>query len=186
MKDTHNFLLKKWKQKELAHFYIMKSPEDISLDAFSFFERWIENFLTSILVEDPIILKTKKQINQIIKNGHPDILFIKPKSKQNKYTWENFNDFFSFLNLKKFELSHRFIFISDIHLISEILCNKLLKSLEEPPSQTTIFFLQTKQIPLLPTISGRAVKIKLSIPQHVKENTSSNSFRRPEESHQYL
>ena len=55
-----------------------------------------------------------------------------------------------------FELPHKFIIFTQAHLIPKDISNKLLKSLEDIPEKSTLFFLLPAQKSLLPTISSRA------------------------------
>lgn len=135
--DIKKILLQKWSDKKLGHFYILKCSTT----------SWIEDFL----------LATKASLTS------PDILFLSPpKDDENKeYQVEDLTVLFNFLNFKPFELPHRFIVINKSHLMGKKLCNKLLKSLEEPPENLTIFFLCPKTCDFLETIESRAIKINI-------------------------
>jgi hypothetical protein len=107
--------------------------------------------------------KDKDNFQRLLDAGHPDILFIRPKSdrKELNYLIEDFADFFSFLELRPFQLKYRFIIVEEIHLINEIISNKLLKALEEPPKNTSIFFLESIPHEHLATLEGRALHISI-------------------------
>ena len=96
----------------------------------------------------------------IFHQQHPDMLVLNPSEQ--KYLLEDFAPFFSFLGLKKFAYRHRFIIIHQGELLSPLLANKLLKSLEDTPAHTTILMLVTASAQLLATLASRGVKIDLA------------------------
>ncbi|MEI8347332.1 MAG: hypothetical protein WCG27_07690, partial [Pseudomonadota bacterium] len=79
---------------------------------------------------------------------------------------------FSFFDYAPMELSWRFVVIHQAHQLGEIIFNKLLKTLENPPPRTTIFFLAPEDYAFPPTIHGRA--INLCVPHDPKETGQLN------------
>ena len=157
MPDITDIFLSKWRNGKLAHFYILKAPHGVE-DPSAFLEKWPLHFLGKIIKQEKgIEVKDKERIF----TNYPDILAINPASPTENYRIDDFSPFFSFLGFKNYEFSWRFIIIFDSHKINEQLSNKLLKSLEEPTPNTTIFFLRPDPKKLLPTIEGRAIKITL-------------------------
>lgn len=158
--DLQEILLKRWRNSELAHFYIIETgsfPEAARL-----LNEKIQSIMETILQED-----LKSRGFGIPKNvwDHPDFLQIFPEEEKKDYVIEDFIDkgFFNFLELRPYQLKWRFICIQDAHKVSKNLSNKLLKTLEEPPERTTIFFLNPHAKPLLSTIQSRAITLRLSL-----------------------
>ncbi|MBF0301029.1 MAG: hypothetical protein HQK51_20135 [Oligoflexia bacterium] len=187
MLNEKNILLKQLQKNSLASFYIIAL--DFSLRKEILWD-WSISFLEEVLKfysnENNLPKKT------VMKNvlAHADFLFItrrrqyangnneteeiKETEKTEKaeekadllrpYKLCEFDDFFTFLNLKNFQLPHRFIVIEDAHLMAEELANKLLKSLEDTPEHITIFLLRPSEKELIGTIVSRALKIRCSLP----------------------
>ncbi|EQC49824.1 DNA polymerase III, delta subunit [Bacteriovorax sp. DB6_IX] len=166
-------LLSKFKTQELSHFYIVSCPLQEQA-AREFLDKWLEDFLVEVL-------KTKRanqesdKIREGLKLGHADIQFIQTENKTFTLAGGEFDDFFKFLEHTPHELGHKFIIVRDSHKITETLSNKLLKTLEEPPIDITIFFLDPQKKKVLPTISSRAISLNLTI----KKNIEHSSFDRP-------
>ena len=72
------------------------------------------------------------------------------------------------LNLKPFEGAFRVTIFEDAERMTEEASNALLKTLEEPPSQSLLILLSSQEAQLLPTIKSRCIKLKLN-PMPVKE-----------------
>jgi hypothetical protein len=161
MIDLQEILLKKWGQDNMAHFYILQAPTHIQ-SAGNFLNTWINEFIYKVLMKEKNI--SKEESISLIKNGHADLLFIEKEDKQKNYsiTDGDFLEFFKILSHKNYELKRRFIIVSDAHLINKTMANKLLKTLEEPPEGTTIFFLRPIQKALLSTINSRAICLTVS------------------------
>ncbi len=156
--DLHRILFQRQQQGQLGHFYLI--PYNGTHQQA---QQWMDQLLTQFLPPE--------------KNSHlehyPDILLLgRTKSDLSKnYLIDEIQPLFSFLSLAPFELPHRFIVLEHAHLLTEPLANKLLKSLEEPPPATTVFFLLPASYPMLPTVESRAIRLPLYFsaePAHVE------------------
>ncbi len=152
-------LLKKWEENSLHHFYILKAKSSKQLSS------WIDNLLIDIVKRDP---STKnKDSSFILKKGHPDLIII-DNGEDSYYSIEK-NQLRPLIEISKyssFELKKRFVIVKNCHLIKNNYANKLLKILEEPPLDTSIFFLNPHHRPLLKTLQSRG--ITLQIPPNYK------------------
>ena len=94
---------------------------------------------------------------------HPDVLWVELDKKENSYKVESQGilDLLKFLNYKAFELKKKFIFITDAHLLSTVVSNKLLKVFEELPEDFCLFLFAPKDENLLATVESRAIKVLL-------------------------
>lgn len=154
-------LLTKYKKGQLSHFYVVSCPLS-SHEASEFLETWINDLLANIIkIQRENITIEKAQ--EVLKLGHPDIQFINTENKSYTLKGEEFDDFFKFLNFNNHSLPRKFIVVWDAYKISEILANKLLKTLEEPPVDTTIFFVDPLKKEVLPTISSRAIHLNIPL-----------------------
>lgn len=152
-----NILTEKWKQKTLGHFYLVESHQDTA-DKDLAINQFITSFLTHVLVSAG---KTEVVAQKIIKgNSHPDFYFV-GIDQDTAYKVDDLEGFFSFNEMAPLELKHKFIIIHQAHFLNTNLANKLLKVLEEPNKNTTIFLLNPRGSELLSTIRSRAIKLKL-------------------------
>ncbi len=161
---SNNTILEKlislWAKDKLAHFYIIQ-PSPTQEDPREFTRSWTREFLGKIISEEKSISKADA-LNKL-DLGNSDILQILKEDENENYSVndESFNEFFKFQNYKPLELKQRFVVIDDAHSITKILSNKLLKTLEEPAANTTILMLDPYRKKILPTISSRAIYIRV-------------------------
>ncbi|MBD5132838.1 MAG: hypothetical protein HDT28_09700 [Clostridiales bacterium] len=83
-----------------------------------------------------------------------------PKSKKYAISVEDIREIIDNLYLTPFELNKRVYIIENAESMSEICQNKLLKSLEEPPSRVCFILCACGR--LLPTVASRCNKIELA------------------------
>lgn len=164
--DLSNILLHRWRKGELAHFYILETGHFPG--AGQLLEQKIKETLETALSEE---LKSKGL--GVPKNvwDHPDFLLITPDEEKKEYSMEEFKNkgFFEFIELRPYQLKWRFICITDAYKVGNNLSNKLLKTLEEPPQKTTIFFLNPYAKPFMATIQSRAITLRFN-PERPPQN----------------
>ncbi len=144
-------LVKKWKNNTLPHFIILKGHEGEG-HLHSFVQSFIQHcFITSLNV-------TEEKAKDLIRLGHPDVLWIDTAEKQ--YYWSkaqnNFKEYISFKEHSPLELELKIVVISKVHLLTDSIMNKLLKDLEDNKKTLYLFMHNTKS-ELLPTINSRAI-----------------------------
>ncbi len=158
-------LNQKWKDKQLPHFLILRSNQGAES---------LENFATnqlSLWLQNDLGISHEKALERI-EMGHPDILWIKTTERQ--YYWSKTqNDFYEYQKFKEhspLELELKVVLISQVHLLTESIMNKLLKDLED--SKDILFlFLHHSGTKILPTIESRS--IMMTLPR-------SEKFERPQ------
>lgn len=140
MIDLAANLLKKYNQGTLAQVYLAKYPEHTNPVI------WAQNFI--------------KEITPLA--DHPDVLWVK-RDEENEYKVESVGILAlnKFLNYRAFALKKKFIFITDAHLMSTIVSNKLLKVFEELPENFCLFLFAPQDQNLLPTVESRAINVLL-------------------------
>ncbi len=158
-----NILLEKWSRNQMGHFFILRGPK-------APLSQWANDLIEQILVMDlgisPAVTK------EYLERGHPDILEI--KKEKEKYSWSktqnDFTEFFRFLQYHPIGLKRKLVLLHDANCLTQDICNKILRTLEEV-SSTTIFFLNPSETPMLATIESRAITIR-PITKVVKEEIS--------------
>jgi len=168
-------LIDLWAKDKLAHFYIVQ-PSPTQENPREFTREWIQNFLAqTIASEKETSLESAKSKLEL---GLSDILQISKEDEFENYSVsdEQFSEFNKFQNYRPLELKQRFITIDDAHSITTILSNKLLKTLEEPAANTTIFLLDPFRKNILPTISSRAIYLRLPSAQSAQSIASSKNL----------
>jgi hypothetical protein len=137
-----NTLEKKWKEKNLGHFYILEGDKE---DLGSF----IDEFLKRILSGD------------LTPANHPDILYISKESEKKTYSFESdFSELFIFNKYSPLFLDKKIIILPDAQLLTVDISNKILRTLEDL-KEGVFFFLCPPQITLLPTIESRAIRLRI-------------------------
>jgi DNA polymerase III subunit delta' len=143
-----------WKTNRLPHFNILLGPKK---DSEVYLMDTIEKFLIEVITREQSL--SLDQAKEILSKGHADILWVNKTSEKGKayrVQDKDFDEMFKFLDFKPLNLSKRFIFIKDAHLLSYIISNKLLKTLEEPNQNAVIIFLAPQDSPFIPTVISRA------------------------------
>lgn len=97
--------------------------------------------------------------NRVFRDAHPDFFYF--KGFKGKYV-ELLQEFLSAVERQPFESKHVVVFFDDIDKIPLNSLNVLLKTLEEPPSKTTIIISALSQETLLDTVISRSFRIPLA------------------------
>lgn len=102
----------------------------------------------------------------LFKQGHPDLLIMNPSSASGQYVVDDLKEFFQFILLSPNQWPTRFVIVESAHRVTERICNKLLKVLEDPcpgarKQNINIFFVCTQSNHFTPTIISRACRIKV-------------------------
>ena len=147
--DISELIFQKAKRKELAHFYLIENSYGQTDEELT---HWLMKLLEKIISQ--IDLKDTRQVD--LKN-YMDLLWIAPDEDNKQYNVDDFEELWKFLSFNSINLSQRYIIITEAHLLTPIIMNKLLKVLEEPQEKITFFMLNPRAAKLLPTLLSRAV-----------------------------
>ncbi len=150
-----SILLKKGKSGELAHFYLLETPlseDEAGQVLYDFCHQFIRKYFQEIE-------KQTHPVNSLM--DHPDVLVITGIEEKKDYTVDDAAILEKFFSWKAVQSQRKFVVIPEAHRLTEILANKWLKLLEEPPVNATIFLLNPRRIKLLPTIQSRALPIRI-------------------------
>lgn len=93
--------------------------------------------------------------------GHGDILWPLPSAATRGYKSEDLSELTQFCTHAPLQLPQKIMIIEQAHLLGELLCNKLLKVLEEPPVPLCFLFAHPAGHELIPTVQSRAVTFRL-------------------------
>jgi DNA polymerase III subunit delta' len=103
----------------------------------------------------------------VVNRGHPDVHYLGPEGPGRQVVMggpgkpRGIRDLIGELALLPVEGAARVAIIESAHRMNEDAQAALLKTLEEPPSATTILLCADAEEPLLPTILSRCVRIRL-------------------------
>lgn len=151
-------LLKKARQKELAHFYILQGTAGDHGKQGQWVEQFIREYWTSV--------EGRKLPSDL--RSDADLLWLLPEISDEgdlrDYKVENLSELFTFLGYRGIQSQKRFVVFEHSELITPIIANKLLKTLEEPVGDLTLFWLNPTGAKLLPTIESRALTLRLKWP----------------------
>ncbi|MGC8604585.1 MAG: ATP-binding protein, partial [Desulfomonilaceae bacterium] len=98
--------------------------------------------------------------DQIRKNAHADVRIERPQKGTIRI--DTVRQLQGFLKYSPIEALYRVIIIDDAHLTNRAAQNALLKTLEEPPSNSIIILITSKASSLLPTVRSRLRRIKFA------------------------
>ena len=157
MDKIQSILSQKFHKQNLAHFYLLSPAQR---DDSNQLDQWMHVFLQNL---------THKTIA-----NHPDILLITSDPEKRSYKWEELSGIYKFLNHAPLEWNQKIIYIADAHKITEIVANKLLKVLEEPPIACTFFISNPLKKSLLHTIESRAIHLRLPMNDNDVANSAIN------------
>lgn len=157
--NLKNILLKKWHSNELSHFYVFEGVKNLNNDCS--LVKWTEE-----LIEE--ILKTTNS-PQSIKNN-VDIIWMAPGEDQ-KYSVqdERFKEILNSNDSKPHLLKKRIIVLERADLLTNIIANKLLKTLEDASEYNLFIFINSQSKSLLQTIKSRAITLRINANDHGKE-----------------
>jgi hypothetical protein len=161
-------LFLKAKKGELGHFYILE-PNRHDDEASEILSLFVKNFLDQYFK----FQISKNEVPSI--DNNPDVFFLGNQSKNDEKKSASYhvddlaalNDFMQFRSLLG---DRKFVIIPEAQKLSLIISNKLLKLLEEPPVETTLFLLNSQKLKLIDTLHSRAIHLRISPPPRKKNS----------------
>ena len=163
-------LLQRYKDRKLAHFYTLTTGGQLSsAKKDQILNEWVSNLLVNILShENNWDLEHARKSLEL---GHEDILNVETDEKSYKVSDNAISAFFNFIRFRPSKLNYSITIFKQSQKISQILANKLLKTLEEPPEGHIFIFLKSSDEEALATIESRTIKINI---QNNEESSSAN------------
>ncbi|MQF64505.1 DNA polymerase III subunit delta' [SAR202 cluster bacterium AC-409-J13_OGT_754m] len=166
-----NYLKKSFASNRLSHAYLFVGPAQIGKMTLALNLAQAVN-CTSENQNKPC--GSCSQCNRTLAGKHTDVDIIKAYEPSRNGTTrhrigiDQIRELQHKLNLKPFEGAFRVTIFDDAERMTEEASNALLKTLEEPPSQSLLILLSSQETQLLPTIKSRCIKLKFN-PLPVKE-----------------
>jgi len=156
-------LLEMQKQQRFPHALLLTGPEGIGLTQFAL------TFAMQILC----LNKEQKHANNnpdnacgncqgcqlFIAGSHPDLLIIEPEEEGKQVKIDQIRELIEYVTLKSFSGNHKIAIIKAADAMNRATANALLKTLEEPPSQSMLFLLSHRPSNLPITIRSRCQKV---------------------------
>ena len=148
-------LLSKAQDKKLAPFYLVQNHPHLSPEELY---QWMNQLLGELLLCDQ-----RKGGLELTAIADVDTLIL--HTKERFYKVEQLNSILEQLHYPSFTRKQRYWVIRDAHKCTPLIFNKLLKTLEGPPFDTSIFLLDSLQSEVLPTVKSRAITLRLGLGQ---------------------
>jgi hypothetical protein len=160
MKTIADIFYDHYQQKKLAHFYVVRTNSGISAqNNDQLLSNWGLQLFSRILGGKSL-------------QNHADCLIFQDQDqtsliREKNYAIDDMEQLNTFLQFKPLSLNYKFIVMPSAHLLSELVCNHLLKVLEEPPAFAVFIIINQSNIKLLSTIESRAVNLRIG-PKELK------------------
>lgn len=156
-------LLEMQKQQRFPHALLLSGPDGIGLEQFA------KTFAMQMLClnkgqdnanNNPEHACGTCQSCQLFSAGsHPDLLFIEPEDEGKQLKVNQIRELIEYATLKSFSGNYKIAIIRQADAMNRATANALLKTLEEPPSQSLLFLLSHSPSNLPITIRSRCQKV---------------------------
>ena len=157
-KQKHR-LLEMQKQSRFPHALLLTGPEGIGLDTFA--QTFAMQMLCLNKGLDPDNACGTCQSCQLFMAGtHPDLLLIEPEEEGKQLKIDQIRELIEYVTLKSFSGDFKIAIIKKADAMNRATANALLKTLEEPPSQSMLFLLSNRPSSLPITIRSRCQKVE--------------------------
>ena len=156
--EAKDILIKTIKSKNILNSYMFVGEEGIGKKLIAV------EFARMILCESEDC-ENDDSCNSCIKfnsNNHPDYFFIEKLSDKNSIIIDQIREVIDNVYQKPIESNRKVFIINDCELMTEEAQNAFLKTLEEPPSYTTIILVTSREDMLLNTVVSRCTKIQFN------------------------
>lgn len=134
------FLLRTVQSSQIPQSLLFSGPEGVGKTAFA--------------------LEYARMILEIQKEMHPDMHIYRPEGKIGMHSIQSMREFSDAVYLAPFEAKKKVFIIQDAHRMLIYSANALLKTFEEPPTNSVIILTTHAPEQLLPTILSRCQKIR--------------------------
>lgn len=161
-------LLRAFSEGRMHHAWLLCGPAGIGKASLAY--RFAKHALASLDERRPGTLDVPSagsSVRQVMALSHPGLLVLRrpfdPKAKRfmSAITVDEVRRLRSFLGLTAGEGAWRIVIVDSANDLNPNAANALLKSLEEPPSQTIFLLVSSEPSALLPTIRSRCRRLSL-------------------------
>lgn len=152
-------LLEMQKQQRFPHALLLSGTEGIGLEQFA------QTFAIQILclnkgLDPDNACGTCQSCQLFLAGSHPDLLIIEPEEEGKQLKVDQIRELIEYVTLKSFSGNYKIAIIKQADAMNRATANALLKTLEEPPSQSMLFLLSHRPSNLPITIRSRCQKVE--------------------------
>lgn len=141
-------------KKGIGHAYMIVSQDEEALEEF------VTLFSCAVYCKDNSACFSCPECLKVLHGNHEDIINFRPVKKQFKA--DQLDAFLDEIHLKSYS-GRKLCILHKADLMSNLLQNKLLKSLEEPPQEVTLILPVTNESQMIETIKSRANIIHIDL-----------------------
>jgi len=167
------------RNKRVSHAYLFWGPEGVGKKLTA------KAFAKTILCPDKELggCKNCNTCVRIDKETHPDLLIVKPTGKTRLITVDTIQEIISLAHFRPYEGERRFIIFDDADRIGIPAQTHFLKTLEEPPSNTTFILVTANPGLILSTIRSRCQPVRFQYlqPETIKRILIEEKSLNPDE-----
>ncbi len=140
-----------------AHAYIFAGPNGVGKKAVAVNFAKLLNCLSAL---DGEPCDACSQCRKIDAFNHPDLVLLKPRKELSEIRIEDIHSLIKDISLKPFEARKKIYIIDEAHRMNEESSNAVLKTLEEPPSDSVLILITDRITRLASTIVSRSQIIR--------------------------
>ncbi len=158
--SAKDILFERFSKQKLAPLYIIRGPISTE-NPKELFEEWVEEFCEEIIKAEKGC--SREQAREMRTLGHSDIVVIRKEEDAREYRVkdEGISEFNKAHSYPPLEFKAKLVFVMEAQLLTQIIANKWLKTLEEPLENVVTFLVVDEQTSLLQTIESRAITLRL-------------------------
>ena len=162
-----------YEKNKLPSVILMSGPKGLGKSTFAYH---FVNFLLSNAEEDEYSLKNFKinsdnQTFRLIQNGtHPNFFLLKNILPGENIKIDQTRNLLKYLNKTTYSKGIKIVLLDNAEYLNLNASNALLKSLEEPPNNTTFFIIHNDSSKILDTIKSRCTEFKFFFSTTDKKN----------------
>jgi DNA polymerase III subunit delta' len=151
-------LLELQQQDRFPHALLLCGPDGIGLNQFA------QTFAMQMLclskeIDSEIACGTCQSCQLFTAGSHPDLSLIEPEEEGKQIKIAQIRELIEYVTLKSFSGNLKIVIIEPADAMNRATANALLKTLEEPPSQSMLFLLSHQPSNLPITIRSRCQRI---------------------------
>jgi DNA polymerase-3 subunit delta' len=150
-------LLELQQQDRFPHALLLCGPEGIGLDQFA--QTFAMQMLCLSEDKSDSACGACQSCQLVIAGSHPDLSIIEPEEEGKQIKIAQVRELIEYVTLKSFSGKLKIVIIEPADAMNRATANALLKTLEEPPSQSMLFLLSHRPAILPITIRSRCQRI---------------------------
>jgi DNA polymerase-3 subunit delta' len=114
----------------------------------------------ALALADRLLNRGGQGFPHLVPDRHPDCFQVRPAGKSRSITAAAIRDLVARINVSASVSKYKVVVIHDAERMNTVAANILLKTLEEPPADTTLLLLTGRPYALLPTIRSRVLHFR--------------------------